>query len=137
MCRIPGAESACTSTSSRSIAMKRFWHQRPEGYVLQAMPVQPVKMTTIVKLVLDTMVTNKKPLWTTAIADLADLPPHSVQNVLSRLQEAGWVTSEKETREQASERKAGARRFWTFTEDGSVEAQKVVEHYRSRAARRA
>lgn len=104
----------------------------------QAQQLRPVRMTGVTRSVLRTLVDRPgRPLWTTAIADLADVSAQSVQSCMERLEKAGWATSTKETREQASERGRGARRMWQLTEDGHAEAEKAIAQSRQRAETRA
>lgn len=99
--------------------------------------VRPIKMTTLTRLVLRTLVQqNNQPAFTTEISDAADVPLTSVQSIMSRLAEAGWATSTKETLEQASKLGRGARRTWQLTDEGYREARVITERAQARRAAR-
>lgn len=99
--------------------------------------VAPVRMTTVTKIVLRTLVHNEnRPISTTALANEADMPHASATTVMKRLQEAGWATSTRETREQASQNGIPARRLWQLTDEGYQAAREVVERAQARRASR-
>ncbi len=74
------------------------------------------------RTILRTMLDSPEPVWASSLSNDYDLPWTTAKNCLRRLERAGWVTSEKESPEEASERKLGARRFYQLTDEGKTMA---------------
>jgi DNA-binding MarR family transcriptional regulator len=89
------------------------------------MPESPVVLTYPMRVVLRELLNNQgsEPLWAQEIVNRTDIDRKSVDRILHRLEDVGWLTSERESVEAAVERGTGARRFWTLTPEGSEGAQ--------------
>ena len=115
----------------------RLADHRARYYVQRAMPARPVRLTTVTKLVLRTLATENRPMYTAEIAADADLAHVSVRQVMDRLEDGGWATSVKESRQQASaEGRGGTRRTWSLTQNGAEGARQVLDRSLARAAQR-
>ncbi len=92
-----------------------------------------VVLSMPLRTILRTMLNSPEPVWASSLSNDYDLPWTTVKNCLRRLERAGWVTSEKESPEEASERKLGARRFYQLTPDGRQLATERLAARRGRS----
>lgn len=82
--------------------------------------------------VLDSLLTEREPIWGLAIAKRTERTPASIYPILNRLESGGWIEGSWEVE---SDRPGPRRRLYRLTDTGRVGAQQVVDEFRRRRAR--
>jgi len=82
------------------------------------------RMTLQTQVILQALLQHPaEELWGRKIAGLTGLMPGTVQPILIRLEQAGWVASRQESADTARFDGRPARRFFALTEDGAAKAR--------------